>query len=136
MQELARLGDAHDLTDFEGQLEEVTEPVFERQTVIPLNLGSTEAEAVKKTAKAKGVAERTPSKLGARTLPGRPATYSKRRNVYILPREPEAWVEPIAPGGRKPYSPAPRFGRVSAKVRLTIFLPSNGTTSRIAPPEA
>jgi len=57
IQELARFGDTHDLTDFEGQLEEVTEPVFERQTVIPLNLGSREAEAVKKIAKARGVAE-------------------------------------------------------------------------------
>jgi hypothetical protein len=47
----------HDLTDFEDQLEEVTQPVFERQTVIPLNLESAEAEAVRKIAKAKGVAD-------------------------------------------------------------------------------
>lgn len=57
IQELARFWDTHDLTDFEDQLEEVTEPVFERQTVIPLNLESAEAEAVRKIAKAKGVAE-------------------------------------------------------------------------------
>jgi len=56
IQELARFWDTHDLTDFEDQLEEVTEPVFERQTVIPLNLESAEAEAVRKIAKAKGVA--------------------------------------------------------------------------------
>ena len=30
IQELASFWDTHDLTDFEDQLEEVTEPVFER----------------------------------------------------------------------------------------------------------
>lgn len=54
---LARFWDTHDLTDFEEQLEEVTQPVFERQSVIPLNLESAEAEAVRKIAKAKGVAD-------------------------------------------------------------------------------
>ena len=57
IQELARFWDTHDLTDFEDQLEEVAEPAFERQTVIPLNLDSSEAEAVKRIAKAKGLAE-------------------------------------------------------------------------------
>ena len=57
IQELARVWDTHDLTDFEGQLEEVPEPVFERQTVIPLQLESSEAEAVRQIAKAKGVAD-------------------------------------------------------------------------------
>ena len=55
IQELARFWDTHDLTDFEDQLEEVTQPVFERQTVIPLSLESAEAEAVRKIAKSKGV---------------------------------------------------------------------------------
>ena len=32
IQELAHFWDMHDLTDFEGELEEVSEPVFERQT--------------------------------------------------------------------------------------------------------
>ena len=57
IQELAQFWDTHDLTDFEEQLEEVTEPVFERRTVIPLNLESAEAEAVKKLAEAKGIAD-------------------------------------------------------------------------------
>ena len=48
IQELARFWDTHDLTDFEDQLEEVAEPAFERQTVIPLNLDSSEAEAAKR----------------------------------------------------------------------------------------
>ena len=33
VQELAQFWDTHELTDFEDQLEEVTEPVFERQEV-------------------------------------------------------------------------------------------------------
>ncbi len=54
IQELARFWDTHDLTDFEDQLEEVTAPIFERP-VIPLKLEATEAEAVRKIAKAKGI---------------------------------------------------------------------------------
>ena len=55
IQELAKFWDTHDLTDFEDELEEITEPVFERTRVIPLNLESKEAEAVRKIAEAKGV---------------------------------------------------------------------------------
>jgi CopG antitoxin of type II toxin-antitoxin system len=54
IQELAHFWDTHDLTDFEDELEEVTEPVFEPATVIPLNLESDEAEAVRRIAEAKG----------------------------------------------------------------------------------
>jgi hypothetical protein len=57
IQELAQFWDTHELTDFEDELEEVTEPVFERHTVIPLNLGSAEAEAVQRLAEAKGIAD-------------------------------------------------------------------------------
>lgn len=57
IQELARFWDTHDLTDFEGQLQEVNQPVFERQTVILLSLESAEAEVVRKLAKAKGIAD-------------------------------------------------------------------------------
>jgi hypothetical protein len=57
IQELANFWDTHDLTDFEDELEEVTEPVFEPATVIPLSLESGEAEAVRKMAEAKGVAD-------------------------------------------------------------------------------
>jgi hypothetical protein len=57
IQELARFWDTHDVSDFEDQLEEVTEPVFQGRTMIPLDLESPEAEAVRKIARAKGVAE-------------------------------------------------------------------------------
>jgi predicted DNA binding CopG/RHH family protein len=57
IQELAQFWETHDLTDFEDELEEVMEPMFELRTVIPLNLESGEAEAVKKLAEAKGIAD-------------------------------------------------------------------------------
>ena len=55
IQELAEFWDAHDLTDFEGGLEEVAEPVFVRRTTIKVPLESREAEAVEQMAQAKGV---------------------------------------------------------------------------------
>ena len=59
IEELARFWDTHDLTEFEEELEEVPEPVFERrpETVIPLHLQPQELEAVKRVAQARGVAE-------------------------------------------------------------------------------
>jgi hypothetical protein len=57
IQELARFWDTHDLTEFEDELEEVTELVFERQTVIPLHLEPAQAQALSEIAKAKGLAE-------------------------------------------------------------------------------
>ena len=46
IQELARFWDTHDLTDFEDELEEVTEPVFERESVVTIHLQNKEAEVV------------------------------------------------------------------------------------------
>jgi predicted DNA binding CopG/RHH family protein len=55
IQELAQFWDTHDLTDYEDDLDEVTEPVFERGAVVRIHLPSKEAEAVEKMAKSKGV---------------------------------------------------------------------------------
>ena len=41
IQELAQFWDTHDLTDFEDELKEVTEPVFLRDTPRPSTFGST-----------------------------------------------------------------------------------------------
>ncbi|MGH7832362.1 MAG: CopG family antitoxin [Candidatus Binatia bacterium] len=61
IEELARFWDTHDLTDFEDQLEDVPEPVFDRpkERVIPIRLKRDEAEAIKRVAKSKGVREAT-----------------------------------------------------------------------------
>ena len=57
IEELARFWDTHDATDFEDEVEEVTEQVFVRKpgTVMTFRLEPKEAEAVEKIAKAKGV---------------------------------------------------------------------------------
>jgi len=57
IKELAKFWDTHDMTDFEDQLEEVTEPVFERktETVVNLHLPFKEIEGVKRIAKSKGI---------------------------------------------------------------------------------
>ena len=56
---LAEFWDAHDLTDYEDEMEEVAEPVFVRDTPIKVHLESSEAEAVQKLAMAKGVSQGT-----------------------------------------------------------------------------
>jgi hypothetical protein len=55
IRELAEFCDAHDVTEFEDELEEVTEPVFVRGNAIKVPLESVEAEAVEKIAKANGM---------------------------------------------------------------------------------
>lgn len=63
IQELAQFWDTHDLTDFEAQLEAVTEPIFdnathrlrEREALVQIRLRSQEVEAVKKVAQSRGI---------------------------------------------------------------------------------
>jgi hypothetical protein len=55
IQQLAKFWDAHDLTDYEDELEEVAEPVFVRGAAIKVPLESREVEAVEQMAQAKGV---------------------------------------------------------------------------------
>jgi hypothetical protein len=49
--------DTHDLTDFEEELEEVNKPVFALRKAVRPDLDATEADAVRKLAEAKGVAD-------------------------------------------------------------------------------
>ncbi len=55
IQELAHFWDTHDLTEFEDQLQEVTEPVFERETAIQIRLQPQQIEAVKEVARLRGI---------------------------------------------------------------------------------
>ena len=56
IKELARFWDMHDLTDFEDQLEEVTEPVFQhKMEAVSVPLNPQEVKAVKRIAKSAGV---------------------------------------------------------------------------------
>ena len=57
VEELARFWDAHDLTKFEEELEEVNAPVFERdgEGVLRVALPPDEAAALRRAAQARGV---------------------------------------------------------------------------------
>ncbi len=61
IEELAHFWDTHDLTEFEDQLEEVSEPVFERspESVVTLHLQPQEIAAVKQAAQERGMEEAT-----------------------------------------------------------------------------
>lgn len=58
IRELAEFWDTHDVTDFDDELEEVTEPVFEPKhgAVVEIHLRPSEAAAVKQLAQSKGMA--------------------------------------------------------------------------------
>ena len=53
IQELAHFWDTHDLTDFEGELEEVGEPIFELGTQLLIPLAPGELEALSALAKSR-----------------------------------------------------------------------------------
>ena len=57
IEELARFWDTHDLTDFQDELEEVYETVFESRSeeAVTILLPAEEVEAVKRMATAKGM---------------------------------------------------------------------------------
>ena len=55
IQKLAEFWDSHDLTDFDDDLEEVTEPVFVRRTALRVPLNPRELETVEQMAQAEGV---------------------------------------------------------------------------------
>ena len=59
--ELARFWDTHDLTEFGDEIEEVREPVFDRdnQTVVRIHLRPDEATVLHRIAKSKGVDDTT-----------------------------------------------------------------------------
>ena len=55
--ELANFWDTHDVTEFEDELEEVGERVFERDTEITVHLETDDANAVRTMAKSRGVGD-------------------------------------------------------------------------------
>ncbi len=57
IQELANFWDTHDVTEFEDELEEVAERVFERDTEITVQLETNDANAVRAMAKSRGVGD-------------------------------------------------------------------------------
>ncbi len=57
IQELADFWDKSDLTDFNDELEEVDEPVFERQTIVSVRLEPEESQIVEALAKSRGISQ-------------------------------------------------------------------------------
>ena len=53
--ELTLFWDTHDLADFEDELEEVSEPVFERKPIMKIRLLPHEGKTVRRLAKSKGI---------------------------------------------------------------------------------
>ena len=57
IRELADFWDTHDVTEFEAELEEVTERVFERDTDITIRLPADDANAVHALARSRGIGD-------------------------------------------------------------------------------
>lgn len=57
IRQLASFWDTHDLTDFEEELEEVTEPIFVRERVVQVPLQPSEADALQQIAQTKGISK-------------------------------------------------------------------------------
>ena len=59
IEELARFWDSHDLTDFEDQVEEVAEPVFQGEPGVKLSirLNPKELESLRRLASKRGLEE-------------------------------------------------------------------------------
>ncbi|QTA80186.1 Toxin-antitoxin system, antitoxin component, CopG-like [Desulfonema limicola] len=55
IKELEQFWDTHDLTDYEDQLEEVADTVFESKNTIRIDLDVDEAETIKRIALKKGI---------------------------------------------------------------------------------
>jgi hypothetical protein len=55
IEELARFWDRSDPTDFEEELEEVSETVFDRETVVKVHLPCKEADSLKQLAQSRGL---------------------------------------------------------------------------------
>jgi hypothetical protein len=55
IQELAQFWDTHDLADYDDELEEVVETVFERERVVKVELPSHEAEMLESLARSRGL---------------------------------------------------------------------------------
>lgn len=59
IEELAKFWDSHDITEFEDELEEAGEPVFDQdaQAVVRIHLPSEQAKALRRMAESRGIDE-------------------------------------------------------------------------------
>ena len=83
IQRLAKFWDAHDLTDFEDELVEVTKRVFDREAVLRIHLSPKDAKKVKTIAKSKGLDS---PELIRRWVLGKVRTQGSGVQISKLPR--------------------------------------------------
>lgn len=55
--ELASFWDSHDVTDYEKNLEEISEPVFDNKVSVNVPLDTSEFEDIEKIARTKGISD-------------------------------------------------------------------------------
>ena len=55
IEKMAEFWDSHDVKDFEEELEEVADPVFQSKTVVKVPLDAQQAELAQQLAAAKGI---------------------------------------------------------------------------------
>ena len=55
IKQLAEFWDSHDVTDFQHELEEVAEPIFQRKTVVQVPLDAKQAESAQQLANSRGI---------------------------------------------------------------------------------
>ena len=91
IQELAEFWDTHDSTDYEDELVEVTEPVFDRSAPIEVPLLADEAEAVRELARAQGI--------------------SKEQLIHEWVKQKLARPKARRSGKRRPAAPRKRAGK-------------------------
>jgi len=91
IQELAEFWDMHDSTDYEDELVEVTEPVFDRSAPIEVPLLADEAKAVRELARAQGI--------------------SKEQLIHEWVKQKLARPKARGSGKRRPAAPRKRAGK-------------------------
>jgi predicted DNA-binding ribbon-helix-helix protein len=81
IEELAEFWDTHDLTDFESELEEVSEPVCVRGAAIRISLEGEEARSLRQLAAAQGLSTAELVREWIREkLPRRRTNHPKKRS--------------------------------------------------------
>jgi hypothetical protein len=94
--DLTAFWNSHDLTDYEEELEEVSEPVFVREGALEIPLQASEAEALDHIAKSKGVSKemlvREWVRQKLKSFEERPRNGSRKKFDAALRKAPD--VEP------------------------------------------
>jgi hypothetical protein len=107
IQELARFWDTHDLTDFEGELEEVAGPVFASDDTIQLHLPARDVKAIRRLAESEGVSQAELIQKWVLQKLGRVKRGGQARGPSVAPGSsrlsPSNSLTPLSPSPFFPY---------------------------------